>query len=236
MNYQMSERKIDFLDYEPRRRVNPLDYVLTPNLQLTAMERLGKDVRTKIHGLEKLAEDVPSQTLADQIIVMDRVISLIGHGFGNFVGNLATQLYEGNVSGGSRHSFCLMGTYENDPLNTYALGRFDGSDFLNGKEVDLFGKDKEVKNALKQIRTEEGVGLLRINYGNYALINSGVAFPFDCRPGQYNSGERRGMMISSVLDFSRRYHSRSDHPVWFFKLNRSFSLIQNGRTYDVDYE
>src|SRR3989344_4594462 len=153
MNYQMSERKIDFLDYEPRRHVNPLDYVLTPNLQLTAMERLGKDVRTKIHGLEKLAEDVPSQTLADQIIVMDRVISLIGHGVRSSIGNLVTGLYEQFVSGGSRHSFCLMGTYDKDPLETYSLGRFDGSDFLNGEEVDLFGKNKEVKNALKQIRT-----------------------------------------------------------------------------------
>ena len=219
-----------------RGAINQSHYVFTPEIKCRMMKRLGRDERTRINGFEKLAENVSPQILADQIIVTDRIISLIGHGFRSLAGNLATRFYEKTVSGGSRHSFCLMGTYDNDSLETYSLGRFAGSDFLQGREVDLFDETGEAKDALKRIRTEEGVGLLRIIDGNYTLTNSGVAFPFNCKPGQYNANEKRGMMISSVLDFSKTYHSRSDNPVWFFRLNQRFSLIQNGRTYDVEYE
>lgn len=44
------------------------------------------------------------------------------------------------------------------------------------------------------------------------------------------------MMISSVLDFSGKYDSRSDNPIWFFRLNERFSLIQSGKVYDIDYK
>jgi len=211
--------------------VNPLHCALTPQMQLNVSRLLGRSTRIRAKELDKLTQEVPFQILADQVAVADRITSLIDTGIRSYLEDIATSLYEGTVSGGSRHSFCLMGAYAENPLEEYSLGRFDGSDLLCGREVDLFGDDKEARRALRTIRTEEGVGLLKIFDGKYTLANSGLAFPFKGKSGEYNPSEKRGMMISSVLEFSREYH-----PAWFFRLNNGLSLIHNGKTYELEYD
>jgi|SRR3989344_4914219 len=139
--------------------VNPLHCALTPQMQLNVSRLLGRSTRIRAKELDKLTQEVPFQILADQVAVADRITSLIDTGIRSYLEDIATSLYEGTVSGGSRHSFCLMGAYAENPLEEYSLGRFDGSDLLCGREVDLFGDDKEARRALRTIRTEEGVGL-----------------------------------------------------------------------------
>ncbi|MBI2106002.1 hypothetical protein HYT56_04160 [Candidatus Woesearchaeota archaeon] len=162
------------MTYNQRTTTNLLDYSLSPEINLFLMGRLNRNTKVRIHRLNELAQETPCEVLADQLLVADRIISLIARGIRSSLEDLATKFYESFVSGGSRHSFCIMGAYNKNPLVDYSLGKFDGGDFLDGSEIDLFGDNKTARETLRRIRTEEGVGLLKINDGDYRIINSGV--------------------------------------------------------------
>ena len=204
-----------------------------PGAYFKAREPMKRELEVSMRkrDLESLLyKGVNEKVISDQLLVANRANSLL-NGMWGWIEDKYFTLGK-KMSGNSRHSLVLMCSYgEGSPLKELKLGRYEGNDLLKGNPVDLMADDKEARRALRTIRTEEGVGLLKIFDGKYTLANSGLAFPFKGKSGEYNPSEKRGMMISSVLEFSREYH-----PAWFFRLNNGLSLIHNGKTYELEYD
>lgn len=186
-------------------------------------------VEIERQGLEELLDHgVSERVISDQIIVANRVNSLLGGLWG-----LLEDLYSSFgkwVSGNSRHSFVLMCNYgDKSPLKDFNLGRYGGNDFLNGNPVDLMGKDRNVRETLREIRNREGVGSLVIN-GHFGLYHSGVQIP-NIDISDYQEDQERGSKTEAILAFSRKHPTYDDNPVWFYRLNGHRSIIQNGKEY-----
>lgn len=190
------------------------------------------NIEIERQGLEELLDQgVNERVISDQLVVANRIDSLLG-GLRGWLEDRYASLGKW-VSGNSRHSFVLMCSYgEGSPLNDLNLGRYGGNDFLKGEPMDLMGRDGNVREVLRGIRSREGIGSLVIN-GHFGLYHSGVQIPNIDISG-YQEDQERGSKTEAMLVFSKKHPTYSDNPVWFYRLNGHRSIIQNGREYMLD--